>query len=65
MNPIERITELEMREWLLECFSDEYDQEQIQELTYEQLKSAVNRYYAGGFEVFLDDMLNFKVKYKV
>ncbi len=42
----------EMRDWLLECFSDEYDQEQIEELTHEQLEKAVNRYYDGGLKAF-------------
>jgi hypothetical protein len=44
--------EQEMREWLLECFSDEYDQERILELTYEQLEKAINRYFDGGMEEF-------------
>lgn len=42
----------EMREWLLECFSDEYDQEKIQELTHEQLVKSINHYYDGGMNVF-------------
>ncbi len=42
----------DMRDWLLECFSDEYDQEQIEELTHEQLEKAVNRYYDGGMQAF-------------
>jgi hypothetical protein len=42
----------EMKEWLLECFSDEYDQEQIEELTHEQLIRSINRYYDGGIQAF-------------
>lgn len=42
----------EMREWLLECFSDEYDQEQIEELTHEQLVRSINRYFDGGMKAF-------------
>lgn len=42
----------EMKDWLLECFNEEYDQEQIEELTHEQLKRAINRYYAGGMAEF-------------
>lgn len=42
----------EMREWLLECFSDEYDQEQIEELTHEQLMRSINRYFDGGVAAF-------------
>ncbi len=44
--------ETEMREWLLECFSDEYDQEQIEDLTYNQLVRSIERYYDGGVEEF-------------
>jgi hypothetical protein len=42
----------EMRDWLLECFSDSYDQEQIEELTHEQLVRAINRYFEGGIKEF-------------
>lgn len=45
--------EQEMKEWLLECFSDEYDQEQIEELTTEQLKRSINRYFDGGLTEFV------------
>lgn len=44
--------EKEMREWLLECFSDEYDQEQIEELTSKQLERAINKYFDGGLTAF-------------
>lgn len=43
----------EMKEWLLECFEDEYDKEQINELTYEQCVRAINRYYDGGMKAFI------------
>ncbi len=42
----------DMREWLLECFSEEYEQEQIEGLTHEQLVRAINRYYDGGMRAF-------------
>jgi hypothetical protein len=42
----------EMKDWLLECFSDEYDQEQIEELTHNQLVRAINRYFDGGMKEF-------------
>lgn len=42
----------EMKAWLLECFDEEYDQEQIRELTYEQCVRAINRYYDGGMKAF-------------
>lgn len=47
----------EMRKWLLECFDEEYDQEQIRELSYDDCVKAVNRYYDGGFKAFLACML--------
>ena len=42
-----------MKEWLLDCFNDEYDQEQIESLSYEQLVKSINRYYDGGMKAFL------------
>lgn len=42
----------EMKAWLLECFEDEYDQEQIKELTYNQCVRAINRYYDGGMQAW-------------
>ena len=47
-----RTIESDMRDWLLECFSEEYDQEQINELTYDQLVKSINRYYDGGMRAF-------------
>ena len=42
----------QMKEWLLECFNDEYDKEQIEELTQEELLRSINRYFDGGFAAF-------------
>lgn len=44
----------EMREWLLECFSDDYDQEEILELTDKVLERAINRYFDGGVKEFIN-----------
>ena len=48
------VLDKEMGEWLLECFSDEYDQEQIEELTHEQLVRSINRYFDGGMKEFIN-----------
>ncbi len=45
----------DMREWLLECYSDEYDQEVINGLTDSELGSVINRYYDGGMRAFRAD----------
>lgn len=50
--------ETEMRDWLLECFSEEYEQEQINELTFNELKRSVNKYYDRGIKAFLYDTLD-------
>jgi len=42
----------EMKSWLLECFEDEHDQEQIEELSYTQCVRAINRHYDGGIRAF-------------
>lgn len=55
---VDTILKDEMQQWLLDCFSDEYDQEQIKELTYSQLKKAINRYYDGGIESFICTVLD-------
>jgi hypothetical protein len=44
-----------MKEWLLECFTEEADQEEIEALTREELIQAINRYYDGGLEQFYKD----------
>lgn len=46
--------DVEMRGWLLECFTDAYDQEEINGLTHEQLVSAINTYYDGGMVEFVN-----------
>lgn len=43
----------QMKAWLLECFDDEYDREQIRELSFEHCVKAVNEYYDGGYKAFL------------
>lgn len=43
----------QMREWLLECYDDEYDQEIIHELTDDQLIKTVNREFSGGMKQFI------------
>jgi hypothetical protein len=62
MDVLDKIAEKQMREWLLEGFSDEYDQEQINELTFDQLVRAVNGYYDGGYKSFLASMLWMEVE---
>lgn len=47
----------EARRWLFECFSDEYDHETIQELTYYELITLVNKYYDGGMKSFISTVL--------
>ncbi len=54
---VDTILQEAMREWLIECFTEEYDQEQIQELTYSQLTQAINRYYDGGMTSFISTVL--------
>jgi hypothetical protein len=44
--------ETEMREWLLDCFEEEEDQEEILELSYERLCKSVNKYFDGGLKAF-------------
>lgn len=45
----------DMEDWLLECFTDEYDSETIQNLTLNELYSAINRYYDGGLSEFIEN----------
>jgi hypothetical protein len=40
------------REWLLDCFQDEYDQETIRGLNDSSIVDAINRYYHDGIEAF-------------
>ena len=41
-----------MREWLLDCFPDEYDQEVIESLTNWELIDAIENYFDGGIEAW-------------
>ena len=40
------------REWLLDCFDDEYDQELIASLDAAGLHRGISRHYEGGIEEF-------------
>lgn len=51
----------DMREWLLECFSDEDDQEEIQELSDKEVLASVNRYFHGGVKEFMNCYDNVEV----
>jgi len=42
--------ETEMRNWLLDIFQEDGDEEEIEELSYTQLVRAVNRYFDGGID---------------
>jgi hypothetical protein len=50
--------EEEMRVWLLECFTDEYEQEEINKLNVDELESSIYRYYDGGMESFIEAIHN-------
>ncbi len=41
-----------MREWLMCCFTDEYDQELIDGLDFDGLVKSINQYYDGGMREF-------------
>jgi hypothetical protein len=41
-----------MRNWLLDCYTTEDEQEEINELSLPQLMNAVERYYDGGLRQF-------------
>jgi hypothetical protein len=43
-----------MREWMLECFIEEYDQEQIQNFNHRQLEKHVDLYFDGGLDAFIE-----------
>lgn len=43
------------RNWLLDCFADPFDAEQIGKLGPRELLLAVERYYSGGWAAFLKD----------
>ena len=42
----------EARSWLLDCFPDPVDAEQIETLGARELLLAVDRYYSGGWAAF-------------
>lgn len=44
-----------MQAWLLECFSEEYDREEINKLDAADLVNAINDYYEGEAEQFMHD----------
>lgn len=44
----------EMKDWLLECFDEEGDKEEIEGLTHEQLVRAINKYFDGGMKCFVE-----------
>lgn len=46
----------QMREWLLDCFEDDYEQEEIQQLNFEEVQDAVQRYYDGGITGFIESI---------
>lgn len=45
--------EKKMREWLLDCFDDEYDQEKINGLTIKELYKYIHCYFDGGVKTFI------------
>lgn len=51
----------EMRAWLLECFSSDDDQEEIESLTYHELENAISRYFDGGMKGFIESCAPIKV----
>lgn len=42
-----------MKDWLLDCFTEQQDHEEIEELTHDELVNAINRYYDGGMKEFV------------
>jgi hypothetical protein len=44
-----------MKEWLLDCFPDDADQEEIESLSREELMQAIRKYYDGGLDQFYKD----------
>lgn len=45
----------DMRDWLKDCYEDEYDQEEIDSCSERQIIAAVDREYDGGLMQFLRD----------
>lgn len=48
------------RTWLLDCFSDEEDQEEIRTLNAIRIVQSVETHYEGGYTAFLRDGFNLK-----
>jgi hypothetical protein len=55
---VDTILKDEMRQWLLDCFEEEGDREEIEELTYAQLRRVINKYYDGGLNSFVSAVLD-------
>lgn len=51
----------EMREWLLDCYDNEDDQAEIEELNHDELVKAVNRLYDGGLTEFINCLTSVEV----
>jgi len=49
----------EMRDWLLDCFPDEYCQESIEQASEAKILKAINRFYDGGVEAFQNSIRNY------
>lgn len=48
------------RAWLLDCFEDEEDQEDIRSLNAIRIVQSVETHYEGGYRQFLRDGFNLK-----
>lgn len=45
-----------MREWLKECFEDEYDQELIDQSSDSVIVKSIERYFDGGVAAFMETL---------
>lgn len=41
------------REWLLDCFSSDEDQERIEKCCHELIERAIVKYFDGGIDAFI------------
>lgn len=57
MSMLANMAHAQMKEWLLDCFNEEADQEKIKQLIYEHCVKAINKCYDGGFKQFIEDGL--------
>ena len=48
------------RDWLLDCFSDEEDQDEIRLLNAVRIVQSIETHYQGGYTQFLRDGFNLK-----